>query len=202
MTVFAMFLIAIGVICVAVAIKVIVFPIIGQKLDEAAMKQWQPPKEAPGGTKTFSSYIHGLNYENEDGKNVIDVILRAARKAAKEKGSFYNEVRKSDFDEDPTLEVSEFEDVPLDCELGPTSVEGKPAVKVWLTEDGERRGAGWIPAEDADYVTYLIRTYETETTLRIEGGKTKVLAVDDNGEKIEIEKEDYFPVVFISYTKE
>lgn len=151
--------------------------------------------------KTFGAYIHGLQYENESGKKVLDVILQAARKEAREVGSFYKETRKQDFEDEPWLEVSEFDGIVVPCSLEPVKYEGKPAVKVWL-EDGEKKqGAGWIPADDADYVAYLLRTYDPSVNMIVEGGKTKKLDVTDSGDKVEIEENDYFPKVLIEYEK-
>lgn len=147
--------------------------------------------------KTFGAYVRGLQYKNDDGDKVLNVIIQTARKIAREEGSLYKMTKKSDFLEEPGLEVSEFDGISIPCELDPTKYEGKPAVKVWITED-ERRGAGWLPAEDADYISYLLRTYETATEMIIEGGKTKTLGDD----KVEIEESDVFPRVLIHYIKD
>ena len=146
--------------------------------------------------KIFGSYVRGLQYKNEDGDKVLDVIIQTARKIGREEGSLYKMTKKSDFLEEPGFEVSEFDGISIPCELEPTTYEGKPAVKVWIMED-ERRGAGWLPAEDADYISYLLRTYNHAEEMIIEGGKTKTLG--DN--KVEIEERDVFPKVLINYIK-
>ena len=204
------FCILMGLIIAAVVLKEIALPKILWKLDEKAIANAPEIKTEDRNEKhkKFESYIHGLMHENEEGDKVLDVILKAMRKEARECGSYYKEVHKEDFKEEPFLEAYEFDALEVDVELQAETFEGEPAVKVLIVDGDKRHGAGYLPKEDADYIQYLMRTYDYTAVLECEGGKVKrIVYEDEDGNeypsgKIEIEEEEYFPKVVIEYDKD
>lgn len=197
-----MFIVILIIIFAALVAWILIRMKIGMAERQEDEEREEARKEYERTHKTFTSYVHGLQYKNDDGKIVLDAIIQAARRRVREDGSLYKETRKSDFEEEPGLEVSEFDGVFLDCELEPTKFDGKPAVKVWIQDEDDRIGAGWLPAEDADYISYLLRTFDPITTMIIEGGKTKSLEVTETGDKVVTEETDLFPRVLINYEKD
>lgn len=153
--------------------------------------------EYQGRLRHYRYYVHGLNHKNEEGKKTITVILTAGLKI----NDFYRELKKKDFDDDPYMQVSEFEDVALEAELVPTEYEGEQAVKVYVRDGEERHHAGWISKEKAEEVADIIKKHRCITWMEIDGGKVKSLGVTEQGkDKIIIDEgEDPFPVVNVEY---
>lgn len=169
--------------------------------EEYQKQQEEREKERKGyqsRLRHYRYYVHGLDHKNEEGKKTISVILAAARKV----NDFYRTIKKADFEEDPYMQVGEFDDVALETDLVPTEYEGEPAVKIYIRDDEEQRHhAGWIPKEHAADVADMINKHRCITWMEIEGGKVKSLTVEDDGkERVEVDEgEEPFPVVKIEY---
>lgn len=167
----------------------------------AAAKEYEEAehlrKEHEKNSRQYHYYVHGLEHKNDEGKMTIEVI----RKIARAQAETYKETRLADFKDDPTLEVSEFEDVEIDVDLEPMEYDGADAVKVFAyDEGGARHHAGWISASQAEQVADMLKKHDCTVWMEIEGGKVKTLGETESGrDGIEIEEGDIFPVIYISY---
>lgn len=148
----------------------------------------EPPKKEQW--MMYNLHVHGLDHKNKNGDN----ILRFIRDMAKEydDGAGYYSLKKSDFKEDPWLEVGEMDSLDsMDGSLEVTEFEGKTAVKVYV-DDYLRDGMtdiGWIPADQAEDVAELLKAHDCKIEIKFDGGKMKHLDEEDN---LEIEDRPIF----------
>lgn len=167
----------------------------------AAAKEYEEAehlrKEHEKNSRQYRYYLHGLTHLNDEGRMTIRVIKAIAR----EQAEIFKKTRLADLKNDPTLEVSEFEDVEIDVDLEPMKYDGADAVKVFAyDEHGARHHAGWISASQAEQVADMLKKHDCSVWMEIEGGKLKSLGETVFGEDdVQIEENDIFPVIYISY---
>lgn len=168
---------------------------VAQKVKEEELEKER--EKARENHREYHYYIHGLEHKNDEGKKVINLIKRLAESQTE----YYKDIKLADFKENPFDDVYKYGDVVLNCDLEETTFEDKTAVRVYAyDDDGERHQAGWISASQAEQVADMLRKHQCRTWIEIEGGPYKTYGEDENGrDRMTIEQEDMFPVVYISY---
>ena len=156
--------------------------------------------------------LSGVTYDNEDGKNIQDIIPKILRKYVSEgfisKDDMYLGYDNSDI-KDMDIVVSQYEDIPFKAKLKKDIWQEKPCVKVYIenADQSTYTHIGYIPKKNKqiqEVLTIMENNENIKTTLYITGGKNKRCRVetdDEYNEKYYVETIDltYGFNLFIEY---
>lgn len=179
-----------------------------QKLKaEAKAKEEQEKKEAEAiikaeeerkaNTRSYRYHVHGMNYKNETGEEILKLIRRISDYYRDEDDPF-RMWRKKDYDYFQESEIDEFSHLgQLAGDLKVTDFDGEPAVKVYLFDEeaDKDQHIGWIPKDQAADVADMLRKHKCQVDIEIDGGKRKIY----DGSTIETFDSNIFVDAIISY---